>query len=270
MPELVAERAKQPASAVRTGFLVVNADDWGRDTANTDMTLECVERGAVTAVSAMVFMEDSERAAKIAREKGIDAGLHLNLTSPFTAKGVPTELQEKQQRLARYLRGGLKFAPSIFHPGLAGAFESVVRAQLEEYRRIYGQAPNRIDGHHHMHLAENVLVAKLLPAGTRIRRHFTFRAGEKGFANRAYRRFVDNRLAKRHQLTDFFYSLPPMDVPGRLDGIFALAGDHIVELETHPVNAAEHQFLAGGEIFRRMDRERIVPFTALPEASGAH
>ena len=35
-------------------------------------------------VSAMVFMEDSERAASIARADAIDAGLHLNFTTAFS------------------------------------------------------------------------------------------------------------------------------------------------------------------------------------------
>ncbi len=245
------------------GLLIVNADDFGRDTANTDRTLECVRRGAVSAVSAMVFMEDSERAAAIAREQGIEAGLHLNLTSPFTVSGCSPSLMEQQQRLARYLRGQ-KFASVFFHPGLTSAFEYVVSAQIEEFQRIYGAAPTRVDGHHHMHLASNILFAKLLPKGTLIRRNFTFQPGEKSFANRAYRKFVDNRLARRHRIVDFFYSLPPMDSPGRLERIFSLACDHFVELETHPINPAEHAFLAGGEIFQRIGSARIAPFTALP------
>ncbi len=44
------------------GVLIVNADDWGRDRETTDHTLECVVGGAVSSVSAMVFMEDSTRA----------------------------------------------------------------------------------------------------------------------------------------------------------------------------------------------------------------
>ena len=68
-------------------MLIVNADDWGRDRLTTDRILDCVTAGAVSAVSAMVFAEDSERAAALALDRSIDVGLHLNFTSPFTAAG---------------------------------------------------------------------------------------------------------------------------------------------------------------------------------------
>src|ERR1044071_8087146 len=70
------------------GLLIVNADDWGRDARTTDMIAACVSQHTGSSVSAMVFMEDSERAAAIARANGIDAGLHLNLTTPFTSRDV--------------------------------------------------------------------------------------------------------------------------------------------------------------------------------------
>src|SRR5882724_10194995 len=114
------------------GRLIINADDWGRNCDTTDRTLECVRRGSVSSVSAMVFMEDSERAAATAREQGIDAGLHLNFTTSFSAASSPTRLIEHQQRLLRYLRRH-RFAQVVFHPGLTCSFEYVLRAQLEEF-----------------------------------------------------------------------------------------------------------------------------------------
>ena len=76
------------SNANHAGRLIVNADDWGRDQVTTDRTLDCFVCGALSSVSAMVFMEDSERAAAVALERGIDAGLHLNLSTRFTAGGV--------------------------------------------------------------------------------------------------------------------------------------------------------------------------------------
>src|SRR5215467_1795586 len=66
------------------GLLFVNADDWGRTRDTTDKTYDCIRRRSVSSVSAMVFMEDSERAAKLAQEHKIETGLHLNLTAPFS------------------------------------------------------------------------------------------------------------------------------------------------------------------------------------------
>jgi hypothetical protein len=197
----------------------------------------------------MVFMEDSERAAAMARERGIDAGLHLNLTTPLTAPGCPTGLAERQQELARYLTRH-RLAQVVFHPGLIRSFEYVVAAQLDEFRRLYGAEPERLDGHHHMHLSANVLWQGLLPSGTFVRRNFSFQPGEKSLWNRLYRQFVDGMLSRRHRLTDFFFSLTPLEPPGRLERIISLARQFIVELETHPVRPEEYRFLAGGEIFR--------------------
>lgn len=232
------------------GILVVNADDWGRDRNTTERTLDCIRCGSVSSVSAMVFMEDSERAAATVREQGIDAGLHLNFTTPFSAGGTPTRLAEHQQRLARYLRRH-RFAQVVFHPGLTRSFDYVVKAQLEEFTQLHGAEPERIDGHHHMHLCANVVFGRLLPAGTVVRRNFSFQATEKGLANRMYRQFVDRILNRRHELVDFLFTLPPFDPPDRLQRIFSLARQFAVELEAHPVVPEEYRFLTGGEILRR-------------------
>ena len=197
----------------------------------------------------MVFMEDSARAATIARERGVDAGVHLNFTTPFSAPGRPARLAEHQQRLSRYL-GRHRLAQVVFHPGLAVSFEYVVAAQFDEFSRLYGARPDRIDGHHHMHLCANVLVGRLLPAGTIVRRNFSFGPGEKNWGNRLYRKTVDRMLASRHRLTDYFFSLSPIEPKGRIERIFSVARQYVVELETHPANSEEYQFLAGGDIFR--------------------
>src|SRR5712691_818052 len=47
--------------APEAGLLIMNADDWGRDPRTTGKILDCALRGAVSSVSAMDFMEDSER-----------------------------------------------------------------------------------------------------------------------------------------------------------------------------------------------------------------
>jgi hypothetical protein len=243
------EPLQENGDFARLGALIVNADDWGRDLQNTERTLECVARGTVSSVSAMVFMEDSERAATIARDRRIDTGLHLNFTTPFSAPGVPARLREHHSRVARYLRRH-RFAQIVFHPGLTNSFKSVVSAQIDEFIRLYGSEPGRIDGHHHMHLCANVLLGKLLPKGTIVRRNFSFRSGDKSYGNRLYRRIVDSTLAKRHCLADYFFSLPPLEPQERLDRIVSLSHNSVVEVETHPVNELEYQFLIGDGVTR--------------------
>jgi hypothetical protein len=259
----VGHQPAESAEAPSTGLLILNADDWGRDRLTTDRTLECTVRGAVSSVSAMVFMEDSERAAALARERRIEAGLHLNFTTAFSASGCPARLLKRQQEIGRHLLRH-RLAQVVLHPGLARSFEYVVAAQLDEFRRIYGADPERLDGHHHMHLCENVLFARLLPPGTIVRRNFSFERREKSPWNRLYRQVVDRRLARRHRLVDFFFSLPPLEPSGRLDRIFARARKSVVEVETHPVEPAEYRFLIKGEIFRQIGDVRIAPPSAIP------
>lgn len=243
------------------GQLILNADDWGRDASTTACIRDCARLGALSSVSAMVFMAGSADAAESARAMALDAGLHLNLTTPFDGPKVPPALAARQRRIAAFLRSS-RFAPVVYHPGLARDFAYVVRAQLEEFERLYGAPPARVDGHHHMHLCANVQFARLLPAGAAARRNFSFAPGEKGAANRWFRRLGDHWLARRHPLTDYFYSLPPL-LPDRLRNIGALAATASVEVETHPVNPAEYAFLTDGAVFALLGRP------AAPAASAS-
>lgn len=243
------------ARAAGRGLLIVNADDWGRDQLTTDRILDCVRVGSVSSASAMVFMEDSERAAAIAAEHDVDAGLHLNFTTPFSNGKCQAGLVERQAKLSCYLRRS-RLAQAMFHPGLASTFEYVVKAQLDEFGRLYGREPQRLDGHHHMHLCANVLMGGLLPAGTIVRRSFSFRPGEKSLGNRVYGNVADRMLARRHRMTEFFFSLPPFDTD-RLQEILSIAREAVVEGETHPVEDEEYRFLMDGEMFRRDGSVRV-------------
>jgi predicted glycoside hydrolase/deacetylase ChbG (UPF0249 family) len=244
------------------GLLVINADDWGQDDYTTKCILSCVRAGTVTSVSAMVFMEDSVNGAEVARVANVDAGLHINLTTPFTAPGCPTGLRDRQSRIVGYLRAH-RWARMLFHPLLVADFDYVVKAQLEEFQRLYGAAPARLDGHHHMHLCANVLLQRLLPAGTRVRRNLSFAAGEKSVVNRAYRRCVDTALAHRHRLTDFLLTLDALCASNRVEWALQLARVHLVEIETHPAVSAESAFLASAPVRERLSRAPLVSFAEM-------
>lgn len=230
------------------GRLILNADDWGQDRETRERILECIQRGAVSSVSAMVWMEDSERAATVARERGIDAGLHLNFTTPFSSVACPARLRECQKNVAAHLRS--PWARGIFHPLLIRSFEYLVAAQRDEFHRLYGAEATRFDGHHHMHLAANVLLGGLLPPGSVVRQHFSYEAGEKPVRNCIFRKVTGILVSHRYRVADFFFSLPPFHPAARLQRIFSLASHSVVEVETHPVNAEEYRFLCEGEILR--------------------
>jgi hypothetical protein len=240
------------------GVLIVNADDWGRNYETTVAILNCVLQGTVSSVSAMLFMEDSERAATVALEQGIDAGLHLNFTTSFSAPGCPAQLLRHQQEVAKYLSRS-RFAHTIFHPGLMRSFEYLVRMQLDEFCRLYQGPPGRLDGHHHMHLCANVLLGGLLPPGTLVRRNFSFLEGEKSYANILYRKSVDSLLKRKHHLVDYFFKLPPIEPVARLRRIFDLAHKYVIELETHPGSPGEYEFLAGSKMLGLLGDFPIAP-----------
>jgi predicted glycoside hydrolase/deacetylase ChbG (UPF0249 family) len=223
-------------------MLIINADDWGRTRAETEAAWECWRGGSVTSVSAMVFMEDSERAAEVARDHAIDAGLHLNLTEPFTGASVPASLSLPFALISRFLTRS-KYSQVIYHPLLRRAFRDVCQAQLKEFHRIYSAWPSHLDGHQHMHLCANILWGGILPRGAKVRRSFSFWPKEKSALNRGYRSWVDWQLARRHRLTDFFFDLSQSQEGGRLDRVAALSAQFAVELMTHPIRPREFRCL---------------------------
>ena len=224
-------------------MLIVNADDWGRSRAETDAAADCYRLGRITSTSAMVFMEDSERAAEVAKGCGIDVGLHLNLSQRFT--GVVTagsRLCEYHERICRFLNRS-KYALVLYNPFLREQFRYVYQSQAEEFYRLFGKASSHVDGHQHMHLCSNLLFDRVIPAGARIRRSFSFFPGDKGALNRAYRRWVDGRLARHYRLADGFFSLSQHLTSERFRRVAERARSATVEIAAHPGRPAEYDFL---------------------------
>ena len=236
-------------------MLIINADDWGRSVLETDAALRCYKAGRITSVSAMVFMEDSERSAELAKENALDVGLHLNFAEPFSGRGQRSKLHGFHERTVRYLMGN-KYAQLFYNPFLREEFAYSYHAQSEEFARLYGKPPSHIDGHHHMHLCGNVLLSSLIPAGTRMRRNFSFWPGEKSLLNRSYRAFVDWWLARRYRLPDYFFDLTQCLQGKKLDRVAALAKSNNVELMTHPISQLESAYLLSNEfqtLFQRVE-----------------
>src|ERR1044071_2514677 len=136
--------------------LIINADDFGRSATETDAAYRCYVGGRVTSLSAMVFMDDSHRAAALAEENQLEVGLHLNFTEPFTAGGCPPRLKQHHQKVTRYLNLN-KYTQLLYNPFLVKDFGYSYAAQMEEFTRLFRKAPSHLDGHHHMHLCANIL-----------------------------------------------------------------------------------------------------------------
>lgn len=225
-------------------MIIVNADDFGRSRSETDVVMTCHAAGRITSTTAMVFMEDSERAARVARESGIDVGLHLNLSQRFSAPPAKKCIDEAHGQIVRFLTTS-KYALLVYNPFLRRQFHDAIQAQVDEFCRLYGRAPSHIDGHQHQHLCTNVLIDGILPESQRVRRSFSFWPGEKGAVNRAYRAVVDQHLRRRYRLTDFFFSLKQCLESKQTTRVFELATTATVELMTHPLNPVEFAYLMG-------------------------
>jgi predicted glycoside hydrolase/deacetylase ChbG (UPF0249 family) len=237
-------------------MLIINADDWGGWREATDAALACFQRRRITSVTAMVFMDDSERAAHLAKATGIEAGLHLNFTKDFTGQNRYPKLSEYLARVRRYLAFN-KYSGVLYNPLLRREFRYIVQAQLDEFRRLYGGPPSHVDGHQHKHLCSNVLLDDLIPRGQRVRRNFTFFPNEKGLVNRGYRCLLDKWIARKYRVTDFFFSLAESLRANSIARVVELAKEANVELMTHPEKAIERDFLMSDTFLQMLENEEL-------------
>lgn len=227
-------------------MLIINADDYGSKQYVTDRILYCYETNRITSASTMVFMADSERAAELAIECGLDVGLHLNFTDKFTGNVKLPLLNKYHHRVATFLLGK-KYSFIFYNPLLKKPFDYVFKAQYEEFERLYNRIPTHINGHHHMHLCANILIDRIIPPHFKVRRNFTFATGEKDSFNRFYRYLVDLWLTRRYTCTDFFFSISPFHELQRLKRIVRLAISSNVELMVHPQKPEEYDYLMTAE-----------------------
>ena len=161
---------------------------------------------------------------------------------PFNADNISGPLSKHHNRVIAYLTKN-KLAQIIYNPLLAGSFDYLFQAQQEEFARLYGRLPDFYNGHHHMHLCANMLLGKLLPKGARVRRTFTFDQGEKNPFNLFYRHILDNFVSRKFISTNSFFSILPVRDYERLQKIFKRASMDTVEIEVHPENKEEIEFL---------------------------
>ena len=233
-------------------MVIITADDYGKTRHATANILKCFSSKRITSASAMVFMEDSERAAELALKNSLEVGLHLNFTEPFSTCNITPKLLKHQNRVVSYLTKH-KFAQIIYNPFLADSFNFLFLAQKEEFVHLYGKPPGFINGHHHMHLCANMLASNIIPKGTRLRRTFTFDPGEKNYFNLMYRHLLHIWISRRFISTDSFYSIVPVQNNERLQNIINRAGKETIEVEVHPENSEEIEFLLSDQFKRLID-----------------
>lgn len=243
-------------------MLIINADDWGRNTAATDNSLICFKNRRITSVTAMLFMADSPRAAELALQYGLDVGLHLNFTLKYDGVVKSGRLIECQQRIASFINA-TKYNSLLYNPFIIKDFRLVFEAQFEEFMRLYRKAPTHIDGHHHMHLCTNMLCNRLIPKGTKVRRSFTFFPAERDVFNRSYRYMIDLIIKKRYTCTDYFFSFWPPFQSARMQRIVDIAKSTNVELMVHPERKKELDCLLSDNFFNMISSVKIGNYALL-------
>jgi predicted glycoside hydrolase/deacetylase ChbG (UPF0249 family) len=218
------------------GLLIVNADDLGYDRHHTDAILDCAREGRITSASGMVFMQDSVRAAELAAGAGIGIGLHLNLSEAFSAGDVPDEVRETQARLLGRFQGtrARQAHRWLYDPLIRATVQQTIGHQLARFQEIYGRPPTHFDGHQHVHLSPNVLLAQGIPPRAKMRRGLNRPGGRRPGVTKALRHRM---LTRRFVSTDWFFDIA--DVDPRADGARAeqlldLSHGATVEVMAHP------------------------------------
>jgi predicted glycoside hydrolase/deacetylase ChbG (UPF0249 family) len=231
-----------------SGLLIVNADDWGGEGRSTDAIHEAFRGGLVTSTTAMVYMEDSDRAASIARTEGLPVGLHLNLTQPFSDPTTPAPVRERQRRLTEAFAGrGKDGHPGVaawrrwvFDPRLGGAVTAALADQLERFEALYGAPPTHFDGHNYVDVCPNVFLSSALPKGRKMRNsldRYPLGKGPMAVARTIRQAARDRRFAS----TRYVVHIADLDLPD--DPRLQLAAADPIEVVTHPDHAPEMERL---------------------------
>lgn len=252
-------------SGTGTGLLIVNADDFGLDTANTDAIVECFRSGAISSTTALVWMRDSDRAGELAQSERIPAGLHLNLIEPYTSPDVPDRVAATQRRVVERLRAG-GIGPQLYHPAWSEDFGRCIEDQLSRFRQLYGRTPTHLDGHRHMHLVMNALLSRALEPVKRCRRPVNRTPRESAGHKRLAWSAVNVLVRLRFTTTDACFSVralhPALGGSG-LEDELVRAGRSSVELYVHPGYRDELPLLRSDEWLSRLASHRLGSFEDL-------
>ena len=248
------------------GLLIVNADDFGGNSLATDRILECFAAGGITSTSAMVYMNDSRRAAELVRASGLPVGLHLNLTQEFEDQATPGSVRERQTRTLNYLTRR-RISRVVLNPSLLPLVKRCIADQLESFRELYGCEPTHIDGHNHAHLSPTVLLA--LPRGIAVRTADS-RPGTRAGVGTLMRRARHRLIAYRQLSTERFFAIDPVAASPTaisIETLLANADSQSVEIMAHPDRDRDYELLTSTQWLQALSTRTVGSFRDLPARS---
>ncbi|KAH3744809.1 carbohydrate deacetylase [Pelomyxa schiedti] len=140
--------------------LIVTGDDLGYCEERTRGILRCWKAGRLSGASLIVNMENSQQAAREAKEANMPLGLHLNITegSPVCVASdgdtATSSITRRDSRggQAQFL-GKFAFAAKAMSGGVRE--DDVVReveAQIARFEELVGTCPTHVDSHQHSHV----------------------------------------------------------------------------------------------------------------------
>jgi predicted glycoside hydrolase/deacetylase ChbG (UPF0249 family) len=139
------------------------ADDYGISTAVNIAIRDLVVRGRLNATSALVVAPSWYRSEAIsldvlnAAAPRVAIGLHVALTAPFR----PLSRDFTPLREGAFMPLAATLRHALLRRFDCDALATEIGSQVKEFSRMFGRAPDFIDGHHHVHLLPQIRDAVL-------------------------------------------------------------------------------------------------------------
>jgi chitin disaccharide deacetylase len=218
-------------------ILIVNADDYGWNSEATDKTLDAFAATRITSATALVYMEDSDRAAELALEAKLPVGLHLNLTDPFTDPSANATQRARQLLVCKlFAAWRFRLRSWTFDPRIRKQVEGAISDQLERFHELYGQPPTHLDGHNHVHVCPNVALAASLASIEKMRDGLSTWPSIRtamGAARALRRALVSRRFLRTRYFLDIALLHRDFDPQERTERV-GRAGRASLEVMAHP------------------------------------
>jgi predicted glycoside hydrolase/deacetylase ChbG (UPF0249 family) len=255
-------------SRSKRGLLIVNADDLGYDAHHTDCIRECLTARRITSATAMVYMEDSDRASAILKNADLGIGLHLNLSEAFTDSATPARVRARQARLLSRFHDSRprRLHRWLYDPLIKAAVERSIADQFQRFQELYGKPPTHVDGHQHVHLSPNVFLTGAIPRGMRMRNTLhrdPVRRLSLGVARTIRQRAISARFCTTDHLFDINDVDPRRLAPGQASPWLRFADSAAVEVMAHPGFPHEFDCLMSSEWEKALAGRRLGSFAEL-------